>query len=1347
GGVSLPGYAAGLGGGQALSLNGSDQHLQLPTGTGNYRDITLATWVYWNGGNAWQRVFDFGSEIEKSMMLTVKDGSGKLAFQMTTSRGTDGTVYLTGSVMPTATWTHVAVTFNGDTATLYVNGVPVAATTGPMVAPVFSQPFCYLGRSMWNGDAYFNGRIDDFRIYNHALSGSEVYDLVSPSSNRAPTFTADPLRPVGATEDAAYNPGTGLSAFATDPDGGTLTYTKVTGPDWLSVSSNGTLSGTPANGDVGNNLFVVRVTDPAGATDDANLHITVANTNDAPVWLADPLVKPPVTRDQPYLAVSLAANAADDDASATLAFSKSTGPLWLSVAADGSLSGTPGVADVGSNVFTVRVTDAVGAFDEAVLNITVLPFQMRSHHAFEDNTDDSLGNYHGTASGDPVYGTGRLARGMVFDGVDDFVSLPAAAADSQDISIATWVFWKGGAGNQRIFDFGNDTSQYLFLSPDSGGLRFAIKNGGGEQQVGTTVLATGQWVHVTVTLSGTTATLYVNGVSVGTNNAMTIHPGDFKPQFNYIGKSQWPDPLFNGVIDGFRIYNHAISPADIALLLDIPPAVPTGLSATPKTGRIDLKWGIAHGAQSYTVKRSQTSGGPYTSIASGVTGTTFADTTVTNGVRYYYVTSATNSKGTSADSEEASAVPSDLLAWLKLDETTGTNAADASGNGWNGTLTNGPVWAPGLYNGGLTIPATNNESVTLPSGIVSGLNDFTISGWVKVNTFGTFARIFDFGTGTNNYMFLTPQYTATAPNAAKFRFAIRTPSVAEQQLTSSIAVTAGTWTHYAVTLSGSTGRLYINGQLAATNTGMTLKPSSLGNTTLNWLGDSQFGADPTLNGQLDDFRIHSRALTGTEILAAVNPSPGVPLGLAVGAGDTKLPLAWSPADFASSYTVKRSSVSGGPYEVVATGVSGTTYTDIGLTNDMTYFYVVSATNTQGSSAESAEAYGTPTYLRVHLKFDETTGTAATDFSGLGWHAATINGPVWEVGKQGNALAFTGASSQHATLPTGVIGGLTNATFMTWVKLNGAPTTWQRIFDFGTGNNNYLFLTTQYVAGANANRLRFGIRTATVAEQLINSTTTTPLGTWTHVAVVLSGSTGRIYLNGNLVGENTAMTLNPSSLGTTSLNYLGRSQWPDPYFNGSLDDFRIYSRAMTAGEVGAYANPLEAPGNLVATGGLQQAELEWSPVANASHYTVKSSTVAGGPYTAIASGLSSPVFIHSGLTPGVPRYYVVSAGNLTGDSVDSAEAVVVPESLPITEQEIANCRLALPASGGGGMNLSLSVNPSVEGHRYQLQGSPDLTPGSWQDVGDAWHGNGGAIENVLPVSGSDGKQFYRILIIR
>jgi len=193
--------------------------------------------------------------------------------------------------------------------------------------------------------------------------------VASHSLPRAPSFTADPIAKAGGTQGSAYTGG--LSADVTDPDAGdTKTFSKVSGPTWLVVAANGTLSGTPANSHVGPNNFVVRVTDSFGFTDEAGLTIQVANINDAPAFSIDPIPGSPATEDAAYSA-SIAASASDIDAGDSLSYSKVSGPAWLSVAANGALTGTPENAHVGNNNFTVRVTDSGGLSDEAVLNITV----------------------------------------------------------------------------------------------------------------------------------------------------------------------------------------------------------------------------------------------------------------------------------------------------------------------------------------------------------------------------------------------------------------------------------------------------------------------------------------------------------------------------------------------------------------------------------------------------------------------------------------------------------------------------------------------------------------------------------------------------------------------------------------------------------------------------------------------------------------------------------------------------------------------------------------------------------------------------------------------------------------
>jgi concanavalin A-like lectin/glucanase superfamily protein len=214
-----------------------------------------------------------------------------------------------------------------------------------------------------------------------------------------------------------------------------------------------------------------------------------------------------------------------------------------------------------------------------------------------------------------------------------------------------------------------------------------------------------------------------------------------------------------------------------------------------------------------------------------------------------------------SDATDSGVVLSGPLAVYLFDETSGTSAADSSGNQHTATMQGGATFAAGLKGNAATLSGTN-QFVSLPAGIVANLTSFSISTWVNLSVAPRWSRIFDFGTGTNVYMFLSPNGGTGA-----LRFAITTGgNGAEQQLNAPLLAT-GSWQHLAVTLTGNSGTLYLNGVAIAQNAAMPLNPSSLGTTTQNWLGRSEFTGDPFLTGQIDNFRIYDRALSAAEVQA------------------------------------------------------------------------------------------------------------------------------------------------------------------------------------------------------------------------------------------------------------------------------------------------------------------------------------------------------------------------------------------------------------------------------------------------------------------------------------------------
>ncbi|MDB6067805.1 MAG: putative Tripeptidyl-peptidase [Pedosphaera sp.] len=213
-----------------------------------------------------------------------------------------------------------------------------------------------------NSDAGTNGfvvrAVDSFSLSNSATM------LLVVNSNLPPVFTTNPFSVSNANSGQSYT-GT-IATNASDPNGGTLTFSKVSGPAWLGVAGSGALSGIPANTDAGTNSFVVRVTDGGGLSNNATMAVYV---NGAPSFTTNPFSHPGVNAGQPYSG-TIATNATDPNGD-LLTFAKLSGPAWLSIAGNGALSGTAANTNSGTNTFVVRATDSGGLFSNAVMTIYV----------------------------------------------------------------------------------------------------------------------------------------------------------------------------------------------------------------------------------------------------------------------------------------------------------------------------------------------------------------------------------------------------------------------------------------------------------------------------------------------------------------------------------------------------------------------------------------------------------------------------------------------------------------------------------------------------------------------------------------------------------------------------------------------------------------------------------------------------------------------------------------------------------------------------------------------------------------------------------------------------------------
>ncbi|WP_338702336.1 beta-L-arabinofuranosidase domain-containing protein [Streptomyces sp. Q6] len=172
---------------------------------------------------------------------------------------------------------------------------------------------------------------------------------------------------------------------------------------------------------------------------------------------------------------------------------------------------------------------------------------------------------------------GRFGGGAVSNirGSYQYVDLPAGVLDgaTDALTFAAWVRPEHADAWARIADFGNDTTRYLYLAARNaqGNPRLAVttSGAGGEQGIdGTAPLPVGTWSHVAFTLGGGTGVLYVDGVEVARNTALTLTPADLGALTDHwLGRSHYAgDPAFAGALDEVHLWSRKLTADDIAAL-------------------------------------------------------------------------------------------------------------------------------------------------------------------------------------------------------------------------------------------------------------------------------------------------------------------------------------------------------------------------------------------------------------------------------------------------------------------------------------------------------------------------------------------------------------------------------------------------------------------------------------------------------------------------------------------------------------------------------------------------------------------------------------------------------------
>lgn len=176
---------------------------------------------------------------------------------------------------------------------------------------------------------------------------------------------------------------------------------------------------------------------------------------------------------------------------------------------------------------------------------------------------------------------------------------------------------------------------------------------------------------------------------------------------------------------------------------------------------------------------------------------------------------------------------------------------------------------------GLVLNSSQTDGyVKLPAGILSGIEDFTVSSWVKVSEFVSYARVFDFGIDSNINMYFTPSISNSAEG--NMQYAITKGSTAgEQKISIPSTFVEDQWVHLAIAQNGTTVTIFIDGIPVATNDSFTYNPANtIVNDTMNYIGKSQYSQDRNFKGSIDDFRLYDYALDQMDILDVMAESEG-----------------------------------------------------------------------------------------------------------------------------------------------------------------------------------------------------------------------------------------------------------------------------------------------------------------------------------------------------------------------------------------------------------------------------------------------------------------------------------------
>jgi autotransporter-associated beta strand protein len=360
------------------------------------------------------------------------------------------------------------------------------------------------------------------------------------------------------------------------------------------------------------------------------------------------------------------------------------------------------------------------------------------------------------------------------------------------------------------------------------------------------------------------------------------------------------------------------------------------------------------------------------------------------------------------------------------------------------------------------------------------------------------------------------------------------------------------------------------------------------------------------------------------------PDPATNLTLASGNG--QVALSWTPSSRATSYVIRRGTSSGNETTTVASNVTGPSYTDSGLTNGASYYYVVTAvTSTGGASVNSNEASTAPL-------------------------PPTPPAPAGLVATVGNAQAvLTWAAADNAASYNILRGTVSGAETLVAANVTGTTYTDSPL----TNGTTYYYAVTATNLGGTSGRSNEASVTPTASAPTAPTNLSGKSGdtiaalSWTPSI----GAASYLVRRGTVSGSYTSNV----SISAAAANYTdtGLTNGTTYYYAIAATNPNGTSGNSNQVSVVPAHNPAATPTGFKAVAGNRQIVLSWNAVSGATGYTLLRSTTSGTYTTTLLNNSNVTSYPDNGLANGTTYYYVVSASSLGGTSGNSNEANATP----------------------------------------------------------------------------------------